>query len=195
MYHDTIHVNLKSYDSRDINFDYNFLISKNLYMDLSPIKYGELLQKFADIGFNLKYIKFNDIHDDNTDVYCSYNYQPNFNVFFTAYRKLIHNKKFSITFKYGVLLNDKFHANNMNFFSGIYFSESNVPGNYLETVINGKSHEKKLELYQIIEKDGNIISSEITDADKDFKQNFFNKFEVKVALRKYKLGRLKFLND
>lgn len=191
MYHDVIHINFKNQIFNDIIFDYNFMISKNYYDKFSSITYGELLQKFTDIGFNLKYLKFNDIPDDNTIVYCTYNYQPNFNIFFTAYKKLIQNKKFSIIFEYGVMLNGIFHANNMNFFAAVWFVESNTPGNYLETVINGKIHEKKIEFYQIIDKEGNIISAENTSDEKNFEQHFFDQQIVKVALRKYKLSRLK----
>ena len=96
MYHDTIHINFKYYSWKDVSFDYSFLISKIDVDKLSPIqnctfsliKYGDLLQKFDEIGFDLKYLKFHDFSEDNI-VYCSYNYQPHFNIFFSAYKKII----------------------------------------------------------------------------------------------------------
>ena len=47
-----------------------------------------------------------------------------------------------------------------------------------------------MELYQIVDKDGNVIASEIADEKNNFEQHFFEKYDVKVALRKYKLSRL-----
>jgi hypothetical protein len=189
MYHDTMHINFKSQGGLLLKFDYSFLISKNISDKFSPIKYNELLQKFVDIGFDLKYLKFNDI-DDDAIVYCTYNYQPNFNIFFTAYKKTIYHQKFNITLEYGVMLNGKFYPNNMNFFARIWFVESNIPGNYLETIVKGKTHEKRMEFYQIIDKNGNIIATETTSDVRNFEQNFFQQYDVKVALRKYKLSRL-----
>ena len=58
MYHDTIHICFKNSDFKDISFEYNFFISKELKDKFSTINYGELLQKFDEIGFNLKYLKF-----------------------------------------------------------------------------------------------------------------------------------------
>jgi len=196
MYHDTIHINLKNQvTSNDIAFDYSFLISKTLSNKFSSIAYGELLQKFTDIGFNLKYLKFNDIYEDDTIVYCTYNYQPNFDIFFSAYKKNIQYKKFNITFEYGVMINGKFCANNMNFFAGIWFIESNIPGNYLEEVIKGKTHEKKMEFYQITDKEGTAIAAQNISDEFNFEQHFFERYEVKVAIRKYKLDRLKFQSE
>lgn len=195
MYHDTIHINFKY--RGDISFDYNFLISKNLQDKFAPIKYGELLQKFEEIEFDIKYLKFNDIYDDETIVYCTYNYQPNFNIFFLAYKKLIKNKNFDICFEYGVILNGIFYPNNMNFFSGILFIDKQKKlGDFcFEEVIKGKSHQKTHELYQLIDKDGKIIHRENASFENNFEQHFFENYDVKVAMRKYKLNRLKLKFD
>jgi hypothetical protein len=195
MYHDTIYINFTRFNYNDINFDYSFLISKSLKDKFSPINYGELLSKFNDIGFNVKYLKFNDIKEEET-VYCTYNYQPNFNIFFSAYKKLFQNRNFNITFEYGVVINGKFYPNNMNTFASIYFQGENIKlGDHTETIIIGKTHKKLTELYQIVDKDANIIATEITDIVKDFEQHFFERYEVKLALRKYKLSRLKLLSS
>jgi len=194
MYHDTIHINFRyNQNDRDIAFDYNFMISKNSQDKFSPIKYGELLQKFDEIGFNLKYLKFYDIYDNDTIVYCTYNYQPNFNIFFPAYRKLMQNKNFNIAFEYGVIIGGKFYPNNMNTYAGVWFSVAN--DGYKEDVIRGKSHYKATENYQLIDKDGKIIHTETTSYVNDFEQHFFENYDVKVAMRKYKLNRLKLQFD
>lgn len=198
MYHDTIHIRFKYDNWKDVSFSYSFFISKNLSSNTEPIKYGDLLQEYKELGFNIKYLKFNDI-GENSIVYCSYNHQPNINVFFLAYRKLIRNKDFDINFEYGNIINNIFIPNNMNFFAGIYFLSANKPNvfksslthiDYLENVIEGKKHLKIEERYQLIDIDGNIIHKEITNAELEFEQHFFEKYEVKIALRKYKLGRL-----
>ena len=199
MYHDTIHINFKSLNlQKTINFDYSFMISKNQYDKFSPIKYGDLLRKFTDIGFDTKYLKFNDIQDDDTIVYCTYNYQSNFEIFFLAYNKILKNNIFYLTFEYGNIIchpgevSGVFYRNNMNFFAGISFlpndTKKNLP--YEIVVINGMKHSKGMETYQIIDKDIKTIACETTDASKDFEQHFFEKYEVKVYLRKYKLSRL-----
>ena len=192
MYHDTIHICFKNSDFKDISFEYNFFISKELKDKFSPINYGELLQKFDEIGFNLKYLKFYDLTDKDT-VYCTYNWQPNFNIFFSAYKKILQNKDFNIFFEYGVIIDGKFYPNNMNYFAGIwFFEEKHVKlGGFSEIIIKGKRHQKTLELYQIVDKNGNLIAEENTNAEKDFEQHFFERYEVKVALRKYKLRILK----
>jgi len=190
MYHDTIRINFSGRNT--ISFNYNFFISKNQYDKFSPIKYGVLLSKFTKIGFDTKYLKFNDIQDDNTIVYCTYNYQSNFEIFFLAYNKLIKDYKFNITFEYGNIINGKFYPNNINFFSTIWFVEKeNISGNYMECIIKGKYHQKALEQYQIIDKNTQIISMLTTTCDQNFEQNFFENYNVKVYLRKYKLSRLK----
>jgi hypothetical protein len=198
MYHDTIHIRFKYYNHKDINFDYSFFISKyennsnyktnNLF---SPIKYGELLHKFYSIGFNLKYLRFNDISEDDT-VYCSYNYQPNFNKFFLLYSKLIEQKNFEISLEYGNIIHGNFIPNNMNFFAGVHFipHKKEVQTEFSESVVGGKLHKKYTELYQIIDKNGLVIANEVTSGILNFEQHFFEKHEVKVALRKYKLSRL-----
>lgn len=198
MYHDTIHINFKYYSHVDINFDYSFFISKYneddtlfiKYNRFSTIKYGELLHKFYSIGLDLKYLKFNDISEDEI-VYCSYNYQPKFEIFFSSYLKLISNKDFHISFEYGNIIYGKFYPNNMNFFAGVHFTNHTIDKTGIkETVIAGKLHKRSTELYQIIDKDGNVIACETTNDINNFEQHFFEKHEVKVALRKYKLNRL-----
>lgn len=214
MYHDTIHINFNySGGDRDINFEYSFLISKNIQNPLegmtfkstsgcfAPIKYSELLQKFGDLGFDLKYLKFNDIDDLNTMVYCTYNYQSNFDIFFSAYKKIIQHKNFNITFEYGNVINGKFWCNNMNTFSGVNFisaennygrakkcAELNKP---IESIIKGKKYYKTSEHYQIIDKNARVIDVDFTTVEQDFEQHFFESYKVKVALRKFKLSQLK----
>lgn len=192
MYHDTIHIHFKSrWEPQTVDFDYSFLISKVKQEKFSLITYSDLLQKFDDIGFDLKYLKFYDL-DDNAIIYCSYNYQPNFEIFFSAYKKIIQYRAFHLTFEYGNILFGKFYPNNMNYFAGIFFIDDPIGKHlYKEIVIKGKNHYKTKELYQLIDKDSNVIAIEIADEVNDFKQNFFDKYEVKVALRKYKLSRLK----
>jgi hypothetical protein len=197
MYHDTIHINFKSsYQPKEIDFDYSFLISKKSKDKFSPIKYNELLKKFTDLEFDLKYLKFYDI-DEDAIVFCTYNYQPNFEIFFTAYNRIIRQRFFDITFEYGNIINGKFFPNNMNFFAGIHFVERTdeygkpSAALYMKEVINGRYHIKKNELYQIVDKNGNLIYCEVATANNDFEQHFFEQYDVKVALRKYKLERLK----
>jgi len=195
MYHDTININFRNSNWKDISFDYSFLISKNQKDKFSPINYGDLLGKFSNIGFNLKYIKFNDI-DEGETVYCTYNYQPNFNIFFKAYTKLLQYKKFDISFEYGVIINGKFHPNNMNTFAGVWFKNTNSNlGSYNEEIIRGQKHKRKQEFYQIVDKDGNLIAVEIAEEENNFEQHFFERYDVKVALRKYKLSRLKLFSE
>lgn len=209
MYHDTIHINFQYQKWQDINFDYSFLISKIKQNKFSPITYGELLQKFEEIGFNLKYLKFYDIDDLSTIVYCTYNYQPNFEIFFSAYKKLIQNKNFSITFEYGIIINGLFYPNNMNYFAGIWFvpakrksfpeyglgpaatKKKKMEDLHFEEIIKEKIYLKSMELYQIVDKQGKIIHVELAKSENDFEQHFFENYDVKVAMRKYKLNRLK----
>lgn len=205
MYHDTIHIKFRYWRLDDIEFDYSFLISKTSQKQFSPINYGSLLDKFNEIGFNIKYLKFNDL-DLNSDIYCTYNYQPNFNVFFSAYKKLIHKKDFNITYEYGNIINGVFVQNNMTTFSSVSFV-SNVIDSYKKNkiyqdllfkeidIIRDKTFFRTIERYQIIDKDGNTIASEITDSDSNFQQNFFDKYKVVVALRKYKLNKIMQFED
>lgn len=197
MYHDTIHINFKYTQISDIAFDYSFLISKHSQDKFSPIAYGELLQKFEDIGFNLKYLKFYDIYDKETIVYCTYNYQPNFNVFFSAYKKLMQNKNFNITFEYGIIIGGKFYPNNMNYFAGIWFvpEKKKLGDLHFEEIIKEKTYRKYMELYQIVDKEGFVIHVELAKPENDFEQHFFENYDVKVAMRKYKLNRLKLQFD
>ena len=205
MYHDVIHINFRyNQNNRDIAFDYSFLISKNIQVKFSPIAYGELLQKFEEIGFNLKYLKFYDIYDNDTIVYCTYNYQINFNIFFSAYKKLMQNKNFNISFEYGIIIGGKFYPNNMNYFASIHFISENKWGRAkslldlgadTESIIQGKKHYKVGEFYQLVDKEGNIIHKELASVENNFEQHFFENYDVKVAMRKYKLNRLKFKFD
>ena len=211
MYHNVIHIKFKYYKVGDIEFDYSFLISKTNQNQFSSINYGVLLNKFHEIGFNLKYIKFNDL-DLNEDVYCTYNFQPNFNVFFLAYKKLIHKKDFYIIFEYGNIVNGIFIRNNMTTFCSITFvpeplkedfgpksSSTSIlykPLLFKEIdIIKDKTFYKTVEKYQIIDKDGGIIASETTNFESDFEQAFFEKYEVKVPLRKYKLNKIMQFED
>jgi hypothetical protein len=204
MYHDVIHINFK-YWGNELNFEYSFLISKTIQDKFAPIAYGELLQKFEEIGFKLKYLKFYDIYDNDTIVYCTYNYQPNFNIFFSAYKKLIQNKNFNISFEYGIIIGGKFYPNNMNYFAGAHFINADNSwgrakhlleiGIDIETIIKNKKHLKINEFYQLVDKEGNIIHKELTSAENNFEQHFFENYDVKVAMRKYKLNRLKFKFD
>lgn len=198
MYHNVIHIKLyNNQNDRDITFDYNFYISKYQQDKFSPIQYGELLKKFEEIGFNSKYLKFNDIYEDDTIVYCTYNWQPNFNIFFSAYKKLMQMKNFDISFGYGVIINGKYLSNNMNGYAEVKFGINEQKG-WKEEVIKGKNHYKYLEFYQLVDKDGVAVHAEVTNAEQNFEQHFFENYDVKVAMRKYKLGRLKklsFLDD
>lgn len=192
MYHDTIHINFKSiYNSTDFDFDYSFLISKNEENMFGPIKYSSLLQMFNDIGFDLKYIKFYDIEDDIT-VYCTYNYQPKFEVFFKAYPKILAVKNFGLTFEYGNIIDGKFYPNNINFFAGVAFVPviNTIIGDDSETITKYHRHKKISELYQIVDKIGNTIAIEFVSDSTDFKQDFFNKQEVRQYLREHKLKKL-----
>lgn len=188
MYHDTIHINFSSFGS-DLNFNYSFLISKDNNDKFSPIRYGDILDKFENIGFNTKYIKFNDLDLDDI-VYCTYNYQPKFEIFFKAYDKLLMYKKFNIKFEYGNIINNIFHINNMNYCASIYFS-NNEKELYREDVLKSRIYVKKYETFCIIDKKGDRVSEVTVTSDDNFEQDFFQRHEVKVALRKYKLGRLK----
>ena len=207
MYHDTIHIKFKYYKLGDVDFDYSFLISKNNQSKFSAINYGILLEKFNEIGFNLKYLKFNDL-ELSEDIYCTYNYQSNFEIFFLAYKKFIHTKNFSLNIEYGNIVNGVFIRNNMTTFASVYFAGGNVSdikngiGNikYQDNancvdLIKDKIFYRAVERYQIIDKDGNTIESESTDSDSNFEQHFFEKYEVKVALRKYKLSKLMQFED
>ena len=170
MYHDTIGINFKSTIENNVHFDYIFLISKNIKDKFSPIIYSELLQKFSEVGFNTKYLKFNDIEEDKI-VYCTYNYM-NFNLFFSAYNRILKQSKFNIKFEYGNIYNGIFHPNNMNFFAGVYFVEQPtifILGDYSEIVIDGRKHLRFMETYQIRDKDGDIIAEETTNANTDQK--------------------------
>jgi hypothetical protein len=64
-----------------------------------------------------------------------------------------------------------------------------------EEIIKGKFYQKLAEDYQIIDKNGEIIAHELADLENNFEQHFFERYDVKVALRKYKLSRLKLFKD
>jgi len=203
MYHDTIHIKFRYNKSDDVDFDYSFLISKTNQDKFSLINYGILLEKFNEIGFNLKYLKFNDL-ELSSNIYCTYNYQSNFNIFFTAYKKFIHKKSFNFSYEYGNIVNGVFIQNNMTTFSSvsyidiynakfeIFVGDSKLPD---IDIIKDKTFFKTIERYQIIDKNGVSIANEITDADSNFEQHFFERYDVKVALRKYKLNRLMQFED
>ena len=59
------------------------------------------------------------------------------------------------------------------------------------SIYEAKLHQKIAEVYQIIDKNGDIIMKEVSTCEKDFEQHFFDNYLVKVALRKYKLSKLK----
>ena len=200
MYHDTIHIKFRYNKSDDIDFDYSFFISKTNQNKFSSVNYGILLEKFNNLGFNLVYLKFNDL-ELSSDVYCTYNYQSNYDIFFSAYKRIIHKKRFSFSYEYGNIINGVFIQNNMTTFSSVSFIDFDyariikVNFSYNLDIIKDKIFYKTREKYQIIDKDGNSIADEITDADSDFEQHFFERYDVKVALRKYKLNRLMQFED
>lgn len=191
MYHDIIYINFYfNQNDRDVAFDYSFMISKYPQDKFSSIAYGELLNKFKQIGFNIKYISFKDIDDDNTLVYCTYNWQPNFLNFFLAYKKFMQMKDFEISFGYGVIIDGNYIPNSMDGCALIRFNTLKDNG-WKEEVIKGKNHYKYLEFYQLVNDDGVIVHSESTNPYINFEQHFFENYDVKVAMRKYKLKRLK----
>lgn len=200
MYHDTIHINFKSINTARIFFDYSFMISKNIKDKFSPIKYIELLHKFENIGFDIKYIKFNDIKEDDI-IYCSYNYQSNFDIFFIVYKKVLENVHFNLTFEYGNIVSGKFILNNMNSISGVLFVDTHsnlyekTKYEYNEEVIKNKIFKRIYEYYQVIDKCGKDISNYTWKCTNDSKDDFFQRFNVKVALRKFKLDRLNKFNE
>lgn len=202
MYHDTIHINFKSRNNIDtiITFDYSFMISKEPKDKFSPIKYIELLHKFENIGFDIKYIKFNDI-DNEEIVYCTYNYQSNFEIFFNVYKKMLDNIHFNLTFEYGNIIGGKFILNNMNTLSGVWFVDTHnisydaTRNDYNEKVIKNKVFKRTAEYYQIIDKFGECVSNYTWKCTNETKEDFFQRFNVKVALRKFKLERLNKFNE
>jgi hypothetical protein len=194
MYHDTIKINItNTHLFDDVSFNYDFLISKRKSNNFSPITYNDLLNKFKDIGFNTEYVKFNDIEGTEI-VYCSYNYQPNFLIFFKAYKKILKDKSFNLNIESGNIINGKFYRNNMNYQCGLYFKDYIYSQNYtfkFYDIIKDKIFVKVSEFYQIVDKNGNIISVDKVTEKNNFESNFFERYEVKLAQRKYKLNRLK----
>lgn len=192
MYHDTIHINFKSlYNSKDVDFDYSFLISRNEENLFNPIKYSTLLNMFKNIGFDVKYIKFYDINDEDT-VYCTYNYQPKFEIFFKAYNKTLSDRNFGLTFEYGNIINGKFYPNNINFFAGIAFYPVKNPiiGDDTEVIIKNHYHKKLSEFYQIVQKNGATVANDFVSDVNEFKTDFFEKQNVRQFLREHKLKKL-----
>lgn len=191
MYHDTIKIEFKSSFGSTINFDLFFLISKNEKKDFTPINYKELLNKFKDIGFNIHYIKFNDI-DEKSTIFCNYNFQPNFENFFKYFNKTLSKNNFYLSFSYCVFIDGKYIMTNMNSYASISFSpirNFTLGDDYYETIIEGKKHVLSNVTYQICNSSGEIIDKE-EFKNVETNNNFFQKQHVKVYLRKYKLKRL-----
>jgi len=199
MYHDTIHIIFTSVPQSDIDFKYNFLISKNDWLlNHKPIVYQELLDKLYSYGFNPDYINFPDIKDKNQNVFCEYNGAPNFIIFFKAFEKILKPQGFNITFEYGSMIDGKFYPNNMNFYSSISFVQSYYGE---KDIIDGISYCKSDECYQIVNSDGEIVDSMSSTyggyskynnnkEDEKLKDEFFKRHRVSVYLRKYKLEQL-----
>lgn len=190
MYFDTINISFLS-TSHDENFNYHFTISKNESKGSNEIIYGDLLKKFVNIGFKINYLEFPNTKLNET-VYCNYNYTMDFNIFFRAYNKLLVNKEVNILFECGNLINGVFTLNNINSSAKKYFSVvRNKDLNESGIIINGKTHKKVVEIYQIIDKDGHIISLDKQTEVTGFNNDFFKRKEVLVILRKSKLDILK----
>lgn len=205
MYHDTIHIIFESLPMNNIEFKYNFLISKNSWLpNHKAIEYQELLNKLHNYGFNSDYINFPDVKDKTQNIFCEYNGTPNFLIFFKAFEKVLKPQGFNITFEYGSMIGGKFYPNNMNFYSSISFMESHY-GDY--DVIYGVSYCKYAEHYQIVDSEGNIVDSIGSTSlggysisicnnkeNPKLKDEFFKRQRVSVYLRKYKLEQLRDLN-
>ena len=169
---------------------------KNKKQNSNPVKFVDLLNKFISIGFKPKYIKFYDI-DDNDIVHCSYNYQSNFDIFFTIYKKLIEKQHFNLSISYGNIINGLFLLNNINSFAKIEFVNkkdiklnSYTDDNTFDDIIINKSFIKQKECYQIIGDDGKILANEEATKLGNFEHHFFDRKEVKFVLRGYKLKLL-----
>jgi len=219
MFHDTIHIIFNRSASNNVNyvnFNYDFIISKseswlnvwkncnNFPRENHIVTYKSILERFKQIGFNIDYLLFPDIKDNNQEVYCAYNYlasKSGFEVFFKAYEKILKKQGFNITFEYGTMINGKFYPNNMNFYSSISFVRNNFGDN---DVIYGVSYCKSFEKYQIVNSEGCVVSNMNSSyigfsrnnnkENKELKEDFFKSQKISVYLRKYKLDQLKELN-
>jgi hypothetical protein len=213
MYHNTIIITLAYNDPKSINFNYSFVIYKNeqsiedgsidnINRDHAyKVNYYTLMNKFSEIGFNTKYLEFENVnlHDD---VFCSYNYQPDIDRFFLAYKKSIRNINFDIGFQYGVIIDGRFYLSHMNDFSSVYFLNMDKLSRGIsiisgcDDIINGKKYKQTQKTYQLVDKKGNIINKlqELININpntySDTKREFFDSYNVKVYMRKYKLSRL-----
>lgn len=196
MYHDTINIIFTSTAESNINFRYNFLISKNAWLpNHKPIVYQYLLGKMESYGFNVNFINFPDIKDKYQNVFCEYNGTPNFTIFFKAFEKLLKPQGFNISFEYGSIINSKFYPNNMNFYSSIIFIKDSYGD---KDVIDGVNYKKRFESYQIVNSEGQIVynigGANLNDSEsEDLKEEFFKSHKVSVYLRKYKLRELNLL--
>ena len=206
MYHDSIQINLTGSTS-GVNFEYTFVMSKRNWTlpesEAKPvlIKYGELLSRFEILGINTHYVTFPDIKDDQTLIHCVYNW-VSADIFFSNFPRLKENID-HITFRYGTIVNGIFYLNNMNFYAMIHFVRPGAncspfkniniknPFDYIyDDVITGKLLRKIEETYHIIDKDGKTVAHEETDINMGFEQHFFEKTEVRLYQRKYKLAKL-----
>ena len=194
MYYDTICVKFKNYGSDNLNFDYNFFITKNdpdMIKTFSPIKFGDLLYKFKCIGFDTsKYFEFDGIFDDSI-VYCSYNWMSDFEIFFNAYPKIIHKKDFKLIFIYGNFINNIFILNNIIDAAEIIFTSLTNSIFKYEYHILEKVLYKTHETYQIVDYNGDVISTLMVSDDVYFENYFFKQDSVKQILRKHKLENIR----
>jgi len=196
MYHDTIHIIFTSLPKSDIDFKYNFLISKNDWLlNHKPIVYQELLDKMENFGFNVDFFNFPDIKDKTQNVFCEYNGTPNFQLFFKAFERILKPQGFNITFEYGSMIDGKFYPNNMNFYASIGFIKDAYGD---KDVIDGVNYKKRFECYQIVDSCGEVVDSifgaNLNDSEsKELKEEFFKNYKVSVYLRKYKLRELNLL--
>lgn len=197
MHYDTICIRFQNSRSNDLSFDYNFFITKydpdTIYVEkiFSPIKFGDLLYKFKSIGFDTyKYFEIDGVFEESI-VYCSYNWMADFDIFFKAYPKVIHNKEFKLTFRCGNFIDGLFVLNHITSAAEIIFitlTNSIIKYEYhiLEKVLC-KAHET----YQIVDGDGVVASTLRVSYEVDFKNDFFNQDTVRQILRKHKLENIK----
>ena len=153
------------------------------------------MNDFNKIGFNTKYISFNDILDGSITLWCEWNYERNYQKFFELWNRLM-AKSFNITFIYGNVIKGMFVENCMVHSSLVQFKpvfkkespyvieESAI---FRNTIIEGKVFWKSLERYRITDKDGNLICGMTTEIPDEF----FQHEDVKVYLRQYKLKKLR----
>lgn len=152
------------------------------------IKFKDLLKKFENIGFNKKFFYLENINI-NSYIYCSYNYTGNIDVFFKSYDKILKHEKINILYEYGNVINGKFIINNISGSAKIYFIATG--DDVKDNIVKGKYLKKSVEIYKVIDNDGNQISEEKRTEASGFETDFFNRPEIKVVLRKSKLQKLK----